>query len=401
MKTFVCLSSYYKGYDFMDECKKQGNYVILVTSDSLKEKNWPWHAIDEVYYMPEIEPSTWNLDHLVKGFAYLMKTHIVDTIVALDDFDVEKGALLRETFRLAGMGQTTHRYFRDKLAMRQMAKENGINIPPFTAVFNDSLIAKFIEENPAPWVLKPRSEASATGIKKIKSSEELWKALEDLGEERIGFLLEVFKPGDVFHVDCIIFDKKIQFISASQYLSPPMAVSHEGGVFRTKTLDENSEKFKGLAEINQQVLSKFGIVNGATHTEFIQSKEDGKFYFLETSSRVGGAHIPDMVEAATGINLWREWAKVETAVLNKTSYSLPSARQDYGGLIISLAKEKEPNIDEFQRPELLRPIKMDHHVALLYKSNDPKKIEEALDDAAEKILAHHIQILPPTAKPIS
>lgn len=70
-----------------------------------------------------------------------------------------------------------------------------------------------------------------------------------------------------------------------------MAVSHDGGIFRTKTLAENSQDFKSLAEINQQVLSKFGIVHGATHSEFIKSNEDGKFYFLETSSRVGGAHI--------------------------------------------------------------------------------------------------------------
>ena len=50
--------------------------------------------------------------------------------------------------------------------------------------------------------------------------------------------------------------------------------------------------------------------------QFIHGKEDGKYYFLETSSRVGGAHIPDMVEASTGINIWREWAKIENALIN-------------------------------------------------------------------------------------
>ena len=108
----------------MDECKKLGNKVILITSENLKEKNWPWHAIDEVYYMPEIEASVWNLDHLVQGFAYLMKNHQIDAVIALDDYDVEKAAMIRETYRIPGMGQTTHRYFRDKLAMRQQAKDN-------------------------------------------------------------------------------------------------------------------------------------------------------------------------------------------------------------------------------------------------------------------------------------
>ncbi|MDR2230672.1 MAG: ATP-grasp domain-containing protein [Flavobacteriaceae bacterium] len=401
MKTFVCLSSYYKGYDFMDECKKLGNKVILITSESLKEKNWPWHAIDEVYYMPETEPSVWNSDHMIQGFAYLMKIHNIDTVIALDDFDVEKAALIRETFRIQGMGQTTYRYFRDKLAMRQMAKDSGINIPPFAPVFNDSVIAKFIEENPAPWVLKPRSEASASGIKKIRSAEELWKVMEKLGEDRIHFLLEVFKPGDVFHVDCLVYNKEIKFISCSKYLSPPMAVSHDGGIFRTKTLAENSEDFKSLAEINQQVLSKFGIVHGATHSEFIKSNEDGKFYFLETSSRVGGAHIPDMVEASTNINLWREWAKIETDVLNKNKYDLSYERNYFSGLIIALAKDKHPDITDFQREELVKSLNLEHHISLLYKSDSADKITEALDDAAEKIYAHHLSILPPQAKPTS
>ena len=46
----------------MDEMKKLGNKVILITSENIKEKNWPWHAIDEVFYMQEVEPSVWNLD---------------------------------------------------------------------------------------------------------------------------------------------------------------------------------------------------------------------------------------------------------------------------------------------------------------------------------------------------
>lgn len=37
-KTIVCISCYYKGYDFMDEMKKLGNKVILITSENIKEK---------------------------------------------------------------------------------------------------------------------------------------------------------------------------------------------------------------------------------------------------------------------------------------------------------------------------------------------------------------------------
>ena len=170
-KTIVCISCYYKGYDFMDEMHKLGNRVILITSENLREKKWPWHAIEEVFYMAEEEPSVWNLKHLVQGFSHLMRSRKVDAVVALDDYDVEKAALIRENFRIPGMGQTTHRYFRDKLAMRQRAKDSNIEVPEFTAIFNDETVDEFAQKVPAPWVLKPRSEASATGIKKINSRE--------------------------------------------------------------------------------------------------------------------------------------------------------------------------------------------------------------------------------------
>lgn len=384
----------------MDEMKKLGNKVILITSEKLKEKNWPWHAIDEVFYMGEVAPSIWNLEHLVQGFSHLMKSRKVDAVIALDDYDVEKAALVRETFRIPGMGQTTHRYFRDKLAMRQMAKDSGINVPEFTAVFNDDEVKNFIEKVPAPWVLKPRSEASASGIKKIKTAEELWPAIDDLKDERHLFLLESFKPGDVYHVDCLVYQKEIIFNCSSKYLAPPMAVSHEGGVFRTKTLNRYSEEYKDLEEINASVLKKFGLVNGATHSEFIKGT-DGKYYFLETASRVGGAHIPDLVEAATGINIWREWAKLETALLRNEKYEVGKPTGFFAGLIISLVKDKNPDTTPFNCDEVVKFLPMDYHIGIVYKSSDENKVQECLEKAGKTITEEILNVLPPQGKPTS
>ena len=399
-KIFVCISCYYKGNEFLEELKKLGNKVILITSDNLKSKNWPWQSIDEVYYMSEIKSATWNLDHLVQGFAHLMKTNQIDAVIALDDYDVEKAAMLRETFRIPGMGQTTHRYFRDKLAMRQRAKDSNINVPEFSSVFNDQKLADFCDNNPAPWVLKPRSEASASGIQKINSKEQLWQSLEKLGEERYLFLLETFKPGKVFHVDSLVYNKEIIFTSAAQYLSPPMNVAHDGGVFRTKSLGRYSEIYKVLETENKKVIESFGLLYGATHTEFIMG-DDGKLYFLETSSRVGGAYISELIQASSGINIWREWAKIEDSMLRKTRYNLPKPTGFYAGLIVSLAKDKNPNTMEFECKEIYKFVDIDYHVAIVYKSDDEESIQKCLDEAAEKITDHILNIIPPKLRPMS
>ena len=104
-KTIVCISCYYKGADFMDEMHKLGNKVILITAENLKEKKWPWHAIDEVFYMEEVKPSVWNLDHLIQGFSHLMKTRKVDAVIALDDYDVEKAVWIVRHSVFQGWGK--------------------------------------------------------------------------------------------------------------------------------------------------------------------------------------------------------------------------------------------------------------------------------------------------------
>ena len=103
---------------------------------------------------------------------------------------VEKVALLREHFRMPGMGRTTAHYFRDKLAMRMKAKEEGVNVPEFSDLFNNDSINEYADRVSPPWLIKPRMEASATGIKKIHNKEALWNVVNQLGDERDNYLVE-------------------------------------------------------------------------------------------------------------------------------------------------------------------------------------------------------------------
>ncbi|WP_332910901.1 ATP-grasp domain-containing protein [Algoriphagus boritolerans] len=259
----------------------------------------------------------WDMDLLLKGVGGLMKDHKIEAIISLDDYDVEKAAFLRENLRIPGMGQTTGRYFRDKLAMRMRAKDAGIRVPPFAPLFNNEEINRFADTVQAPWVLKPRSEASANGIIKVHTKGDLWKHIDELGENRIYYLVEQFKPGDVYHADGLQLGGKTLFLTVSKYLTTPMEISQGGGIFRSANIEYGSEDDKAIKKVNEAIMNAFGLQHGASHTEFIKCREDGEIYFLETASRVGGAHLAEMVEAATDINLWEEWAKIENAVAKK------------------------------------------------------------------------------------
>jgi biotin carboxylase len=380
-KTFLCISNFFKGNAFLIALKKQGNRVFLITSEKLKDKPWAFEYIDEVFYMPG-QDLDWDLDLLMKGVGGLMKHHKIEAIIALDDYDVEKATFLRENLRIAGMGQTTGRFFRDKLAMRIKAKDSGIKVPSFAALFNDEDINQFADHVPAPWVLKPRSEASAHGIIKVENKEDLWKNIDELGENRLYYLVEQFKPGDVYHADGLMLDGKNIFCAVSQYLSTPMEISQRGGIFRSANLKYGSDDEKAIKKANADIMKAFGMKAGATHTEFIKSKETGEIYFLETSSRVGGAHLAEMVEAATNVNLWAEWAKIEDAKAKNLKYQLPKITKHYAGILLTLSKDEHPDLSTFDDEEVYFRVPLAYHAGLIVKSKEKKRVMELLDSYA-------------------
>jgi hypothetical protein len=396
---FLLISSYFKGVDFIRSCKESGNTVFFLTSLKLKEEPWPYDCIDEAFYLQENAEGVWEMNDLISGLAWLMRKHRVDRVVALDDFDVEKAALVREEFRIPGMGQTTARYFRDKLAMRMRAKEFDIPVPAFTPLFNDQQIESFLNETSPPWLIKPRGEASATGIRKCADKASFYDALEQLGEKRHMYLAEQFKPGDVFHADAISEEGKVVFCKVSRYLATPMEVAHGGGVFRSVTLPDKDKESKKLQTLTARVMQAFGMQYSASHTEFIRTSGTGDFVFLETSSRVGGAHLCEMVEAATGINLWREWARLETAKALGLRYILPEIREDYAGIIVSLARTKDPDMSPFNADEIWWRIKKDFHVGMIVKSDNPKRVMQLLEEYGQIVARDYNAYAPVPDKP--
>mgnify|MGYP006427367953 CR=1 FL=1 len=382
--TFLCVSCYFKGSDFLTACKEAGNTVYLVTEKSLEDEPWPRDHIDDVFYL-ESDKYENPMKQLIDGLSFVMRSRKIDRIVALDDFDVEKAAHLREYFRIPGMGESTSRFFRDKLAMRMKAKEAGIPVPEFTPIFNDEEINQFADAVPGPWLIKPRSEASATGIRKVHDKQQLWDAIHELGDKRHQYLLEHFTPGDVYHVDSISYNGDQLFSRVSKYLDTPMEVAHAGGVFRTQTVEFGGYDDDTLQKINSKLMKAFQMQSSASHSEFIKVHETGQFVFLETASRVGGAHIAELVEASSYINLWKEWAKLETAIAKHEIYALPAVWQQHAGLIISLTKQEHPDASGFQDPEVIWKMDKKYHIGMVLQHPSQERVLELMESYTQRI----------------
>ena len=138
-----------------------------------------------------------------------------------------------------------------------------------------------------------------------------------------------------------------------------------------------------------------GLGRGVSHTEFILGPEADEIYFLETSCRVGGAFISELVQAATGLNLWAEWAKVELG----DAYPAPVVDNNYAGLLISLARQEKPDTSAYNDPEIAWRLDLTHHVGLLVKSPSLARVDKLMNDYMQRVETDFHASLPPSDRP--
>lgn len=381
----LCLASYFKGNDFIRECKRRGASVILITRDKMLCEEWARECLDGIITVSDNA----EIEEYVHAASDVARQRKPDLIVALEEADVITAARIREYLCVRGMTSITARYFRDKFAMRVKAAEAGIPQPESVHLVNYQEIGEFMDRVPPPWIIKPRADSSAIGIHKLSKPEQVWRAIglldahESPRERAPAFMLERFIPGEVYHVNSLVYQEKVVFADASQYAKPPLQVTQQGGVSVSHSVPHESADERALLAANERLIMGLGLSHGTTHAEFIKSDIDGSLYFLEVGARVGGAHTSEALEAARGINLWREWAKIELARV-RGRYKLPTIRIDYSGSAVSLARQKHPDSSAYVDPEIVFRVTRPYHVGLIVRSPELDRVLSLLDEYAHR-----------------
>jgi biotin carboxylase len=389
-----CITTYVKGQAFMRECARLGCRVELLTLDKHRNADWPRDILAQIHTMPE-DMASWQV---VNTVTYLARSRKIDRIVALDEFDMETAATLREHMRLPGLGESATRFFRDKLSMRVRAREAGLLVPEFIGIFHHEDLRHWMQNTPSPWMLKPRTDASAIGIRKLHKAEELWPVLDELRDRQSHHLLEQFVAGDIFHADGVVWNGRTLTAPVHQYGKPPFQLMHQGGVFTTRTLDRASVPAKEIPLLHDKLIQALGLSNGVTHTEWIRSAADGSFYFLEAAARVGGAFIAEVIEQAYSFNPWVEWARIEVALARGEQYSLPKLGTEYAGSVLCLARDAMPVTDHYDAPEIVHRMQKHQHAGLIVRSSDPARVEALTEEYARRFAEDFLAIAPAPAK---
>ncbi len=396
----ICFATFFKGGDFMRECQAQGCNVILITKEKMLHEDWPREVLADVFAVPNDAPVELFLDLV----SHISKTTKPDRIVALEEFDVVIAALAREHLGLPGLNSSAAKTFRDKMAMSVRARDAGIKVPDFVPAINQEEIRDYLDRIPPPWVLKPRSDVSAIGIRRMESADEVWSVIDELNQrerlrERASYhLISSFVPGEVFHVDSLVDRSRVVFAGVNKYGRPPLQVAHGGGAYVSQTIAHNSAEKRKLLGINRRLIKAMELDSGATHAEFIKSEADGEFYFLEIAARVGGAYIADVLEAASGVNLWREWVRLEIEAASGARPKL-KPRNEYAGIILSLARQEYPDTTAYDDAEIVYRVKKKHHAGLIVRSPKLDRVSELLDDYGRRFAEDFVAVLPPMERP--
>lgn len=391
----VCIASEFKGNEFIEEAQNAGWHVTLVTREDIKDSNWAWLSLNEIVTVPKDAREEEYLQAVVNHASKMPVHHVV----GMDEFDVLPAARAREYLQIfKGMSRSHALRFRDKLTMRSIASSSGIDCPEFVGIFNPHDINEYLERVPAPWIVKPRTEVSAFGIRKCETAEEVWNVLTDLDSRNTWrdhpskYQIERFIEGNVYHVDSVIEDDRVVAQGINEYGTTPFKVA-QGGVFTSSTVDYKSKDRKELEKINKKLLKAFNHERGVAHAEFLKSDADGKFYLVEVASRVGGAYIANVHEHANGFNLWREWGKLETAT-RKNPYEKPKTRKEYAGIALALANQDCPDTSHYTDEEIVYRVDKPKHVGLIFRSDKKDKLDILLSTYRERITNDFLEIAP-------
>lgn len=387
------LATFFKGQRLMAEYKALGCHTVVVSTAELQHRDWPRDVIDELFFVYDFEDER----ALLNAISYLARERDFSVVVPLEEYVVEKAARVRAFLGCPGLDEGAARNVRDKLSMRRRARDFEVPVPAFEGFHNSSRLSAFLDSVAPPWFIKPRAEGGAVQIHKLEDREKVWSLWHSLGDNASRHLIEAYLPGQVYHVDSVVHRGEVLVATANGYVTPPYDVWHGGGVFASRTVPRSSALHGELLELNQRVVTAMGIQHGVNHVEFIHS--NGQLYFLEIGARVAGAHLDRLTTAATGVNLFRESARLECAQVWDSPYTPPEWRQSEAGLLVCLTRDQIPDLSFADgAPEVEWRLQEDHHAGLVFSSDDSDHIDQLLDNFARE-LGSQLAVLPPADKP--
>lgn len=233
------------------------------------------------------------------------------TIIAISERDVLRASYLRQHLGLKGQLPESAIHFRDKIIMKEIAQVHHLAVPRFKSLHSNLDLITFVEQHGYPVIIKPIDGAGSQNIQVIDNHLSLDKILER------GILhsteVETFISGDMYHVDGLVTEGEVAFISVSKYASGCLAYQ-SGGYNASYLISRDNPMFERLVDFTTRLLHALETPqHTAFHTELFHTAKD-EIFLCEIASRTGGGRLDAYLEEAYGIHLTKAWVQAQCGI---------------------------------------------------------------------------------------
>lgn len=238
-----------------------------------------------------------------KGFVLekARELNIDGVITDQTDIAVRTVAYVAENMGLSGIGCDKARLFTDKFLMREACRKFGIKTLRYEKVSNVNEAVDFYRDLDSAMIMKPIDSQGSRGVVLIEKEDDIYENFDSSKGYSTAdeVLLEEYVEGREFVVEGMALDHQFKnlIIGDTYYFDIKNVFSAKQRVFPTN-VDECLKK--KVLDINEKIITSFGLRQGITHSEFIMSGND--VILIETAARGGGVFISsDLISLSTGI----------------------------------------------------------------------------------------------------
>ena len=198
--------------------------------------------------------------------------------------------------------------YRKKHLMRQRVTQLGLPQPQLLHTAHQSEIDSIRwEEFDYPVVVKPTEAAGSVNVgicsdpQSARALAELIKGFDRSQVTDVTFetrvLIEDYVAGREFSAEVVVEDGVAEVVSTTHKFTAgppsPVEVAH--------MVDGSATPPAAVIDMVTRLVEGWQVANGVLHVEY--KLQDGVPYFIEAAVRIAGDRIPQVVEAASGINL--------------------------------------------------------------------------------------------------
>jgi phosphoribosylaminoimidazole carboxylase (NCAIR synthetase) len=275
----------------------------------------------------------------------------VDRLEATVEAHVMATAHVREQLKIYGTTSKTAWLCRDKPAMKEAVRKANIACAASARVEKVADAEAFAKQVGYPLICKPLDAAGASGTHKVGNDAELAQALDVLRvAQGRTIAIEEFLEGHEGFYDTLSVCGQVAIDFASHYYPNVLEAMRtrwiSPQIVCTNRID--SDSYKELRTMGQQVIQALGIWTSPTHMEWFAGPKGLKF--SEIGCRPPGVGVWDLYCAANEFDLYAAWAhaivheKVPFKPSRKYSAGMIALRPDRDGVI-----SHYDGLDEIQR----------------------------------------------------